>query len=130
MIIFLKKEIHKMIKILVVEDTPSEIKLMTSYLIASGYNVITAYTGKEGLRKILAEKPDLVITDLVMPEMSGLELCRSLKKNPNTKDLPIIACTSKNQEIDKMWGKKQGIDVYLTKPYTEQEILNAIKSVI
>ena len=119
-----------MIKILVVEDTPSEIKLMTSYLIASGYNVITAYTGKEGLRKILAEKPDLVITDLVMPEMSGLELCRSLKKNPNTKDLPIIACTSKNQEIDKVWGKKQGIDVYLTKPYTEQEILNAIKSVI
>ncbi len=65
-----------------------------------------------------------------MPEMSGLELCRSLKKNPNTKDLPIIACTSKDQEIDKMWGKRQGVDVYVTKPYTEQEILNAIKSVI
>lgn len=119
-----------MIKILVVEDTPSEIQLMTSYLMASGYNVITAHTGKEGLRKTLAEKPDLVITDLVMPEMSGLELCRSLKKNPNTRDLPVIACTSKNQEIDKMWGKKQGIDVYVTKPYTEEEILNAIKSVI
>lgn len=65
-----------------------------------------------------------------MPDMSGLELCRNLKKNPNTKDLPIIACTSKNQDIDKMWGLKQGIDVYLTKPYTQEEIITAIKSVI
>ena len=119
-----------MITILVVEDTASEMQLIKSYLVAGGYNVITANTGKEGLRKTLSEKPNLVITDVVMPEMSGLELCRSLKKNPNTKDLPIIACTSKNQEIDKMWGKRQGVDVYVTKPYTEEEILDAIKSVI
>lgn len=119
-----------MITILVVEDTISEMQLLKSYLIEGGYKVITANTGKEGLRKILAEKPHLLITDLVMPEMSGLELCRSLKKNPNTKDLPIIACTSKNQEIDKMWGMRQGIDVYVTKPYTQEEILKAIESVM
>ncbi len=119
-----------MIKILVVEDTPSEMQLMTGYLMEAGYKVITATTGKEGLLKTLSEKPNLLITDLVMPEMSGLELCRNLKKNPNTKDLPIIACTSKSQAIDKMWGMKQGIDIYITKPYTQDEILNAIKSIV
>ena len=119
-----------MITILVVEDTISEMQLIKSYLIEGGYKVITANTGKEALRKTLAEKPNLLITDLIMPEMSGLELCRSLRKNPNTKNLPIIACTSKNQEIDKMWGMRQGIDVYITKPYTQEEILNAIKSII
>lgn len=119
-----------MITILVVEDTISEMQLIKSYLIEGGYKVITANTGKEALRKTLAEKPNLLITDLIMPEMSGLELCRSLRKNPNTKNLPIIACTSKNQEIDKLWGMRQGIDVYITKPYTQEEILNAIKSII
>jgi twitching motility two-component system response regulator PilH len=117
-----------MLTILIVEDTPSEIALMRSYLAEEGYNIITANTGKEALLKILSGKPNLVITDLVMPEMNGLELCRSLKKNPQTKNLPIIACTSKNQEIDKMWGMKQGIDIYLTKPYTKQQIISAINS--
>lgn len=119
-----------MVTVLLVEDTASEMQLMKSYLIEGGYNVITAETGKEGLRKTLSEKPNLIITDLVMPEMSGLELCRSLKKNPNTQDIPIIACTSKNQDIDKMWGMKQGINIYLTKPYTKDEIINAVKSVL
>jgi twitching motility two-component system response regulator PilH len=117
-----------MITILIVEDAPSEMKLIDTYLREAHYNVITANNGKEGLRKALAEKPNLVITDLVMPEMSGLELCRSLKKNPNTNNIPVIACTSKDQELDRMWGLKQGIDIYLTKPFTKDEIVNAIKS--
>lgn len=119
-----------MLTILIVEDAPSEMALMRSYIIDEGYNIITANTGKEALVKILSEKPNLVITDLVMPEMNGLELCRSLKKNPQTKNLPIIACTSKNQEIDKLWGMKQGIDIYITKPYTKEQIINAIYSLL
>lgn len=117
-----------MLTILIVEDTPSEMALMRSYLVEEGYNILTANTGKEALRKILSGKPDLVVTDLVMPDMNGLELCRNLKKNPQTKNLPIIACTSKNQEIDKLWGMKQGIDIYLTKPYTKEQIISAINS--
>jgi two-component system, chemotaxis family, response regulator PixH len=119
-----------MITVLLVEDTLSEMELMKTYLMEGGYNVITAENGKEGLRKTIALKPNLIITDLVMPDMSGLELCRSLKKNPNTKELPIIACTSKNQDIDKMWGMKQGINVYITKPYSKEQILDAIKSLL
>jgi twitching motility two-component system response regulator PilH len=115
--------------VLVVEDTPSEMELMTLYLRESGYKVITATNGKEALEKVSQEKPDVVITDVVMPDMNGFELCRSLKKNPDTKNVPVIACTSKNQELDRLWGMKQGVDIYLTKPYTKEEIIRAVKSV-
>jgi twitching motility two-component system response regulator PilH len=115
--------------ILVVEDTPSEMELMTLYLRESGYKVLTATNGKEALEKVSQEKPDVVITDVVMPDMNGFELCRSLKKNPDTKNVPVIACTSKNQELDRLWGMKQGVDIYLTKPYTKEEIIRAVRSV-
>lgn len=118
-----------MITILVVEDTASEMQLITSFLKEADYKVITANNGKEGLLKTLSEKPNVVITDLVMPEMNGLELCRSIKKNPTIQSIPVIACTSKNLELDRMWGIKQGIDVYVTKPFTKDEIINAIQSV-
>lgn len=116
-----------MITVLVVEDTPSEQQLITSYLKESGYNVLPVSNGKDAIDTALALKPDVVITDVVMPGMNGLELCRILKKNAATKTLPIIACTSKNQELDRLWGMKQGIDVYVTKPFTKEEIVRALK---
>ena len=115
--------------VLVVEDTASEQDLIVSYLSESGYTVISANNGQEALKKIETKKPDVVITDLVMPGMSGLELCRSLKKNAETKDVPIVACTSKNQELDKLWGMKQGINDYITKPFSREDILRAVRSV-
>jgi len=118
-----------MTTVLVVEDTPSEQILIIGYLVDSGYNVISANNGQEALKKIEVTKPDIVITDLVMPGMSGLELCRSLKKNPETKDIPIVACTSKSQELDKLWGMKQGINLYITKPFSREDIVRAIRSV-
>ena len=118
-----------MITVLVVEDSPSELSLISSYLQAEGYKVIGASTGKEALQKSTQFKPNVVVTDVVMPEMNGFELCRSLKKNPDTQKIPVVACTSKNQELDRLWGMKQGVDVYVTKPYTQEEILRAVKSV-
>jgi two-component system, chemotaxis family, response regulator PixH len=118
-----------MTRVLVVEDTISERELICSYLTESGYVVTSARNGQEALQKIKDQIPDVVLTDLVMPDMSGLELCRSLKKNPLTQNLPIIACTTKSQELDKLWGMKQGINVYLTKPFTKEDILRAVKSV-
>ncbi len=118
-----------MTTILVVEDNASEQDLIISYLVEGGYSVISAPNGQEALKKIEERLPDVVVTDLVMPGMSGLELCRSLKKNQDTKDLPIVACTSKNQELDKLWGMKQGIDVYVTKPFSREDILRAVRSV-
>lgn len=118
-----------MITVLVVEDTMSEQQLITLYLQEAGYKVINANNGKDALSKVTDQKPDVVVTDVVMPGMNGFELCRSLKKNPDTQKLPVIACTSKNQELDRLWGMKQGVDVYVTKPFTREEIVRAIRSV-
>ncbi|TBR59760.1 response regulator [Mastigocladus laminosus UU774] len=115
--------------ILIVEDSPSELELMSHYLRESGYNVIKTSNAKEGLEQAISQQPDVIVTDVVMPGMSGFELCRSLKKNPVTQKVPIVICSSKNQEIDRLWAMRQGADAYLTKPYTREQLLRAIKSV-
>ncbi|HEY9619490.1 MAG TPA: response regulator [Crinalium sp.] len=115
--------------ILVVEDTPSEMELLSHYLRQSGYVVINATSAKEALNKAIEQKPDAIVTDVVMPGMSGFELCRSLKKNPATDKVPIVICSSKNQEIDRLWGMKQGADAYIAKPFTREQLVRAIKSV-
>lgn len=114
--------------ILVVEDTPSEMKLISYYLQESGYSVINAVSAKEALERIIEKKPDIIITDVVMPEMSGFELCRNLKKHPETEKVPVIICTSKNQEIDRLWAMRQGANAYLTKPFTREELLKVVQS--
>lgn len=116
-----------MITVLVVEDTTSERELICEYLRQGGYAVVSAANGTEGLEKFEKMQPNVVITDLVMPGMSGLELCRAIKKIATTK-VPVIACTSKNQELDRLWGMKQGVDVYLTKPFTKEEIVQTVRS--
>ena len=116
--------------ILVVDDTPSELALITNFLKESGFSVVVATDAKEALAKAADHKPDVVITDVVMPGMSGFELCRTLKKNEATKNTPIVVCTSKNQELDRLWGMKQGANAYVTKPFTQEELLRAVKSVM
>ncbi|MGG6266698.1 response regulator transcription factor [Leptolyngbya sp. AN03gr2] len=115
--------------VLVVEDTPSEMELLSHYLREGGYSVIGVVSAKDALTKAIEIKPDVVITDVVMPGMSGFELCRSLKKNPETQKVPIIICTSKGQEIDRLWGMRQGADVYITKPFTREQLIRAVRSV-
>ncbi len=115
--------------ILIVEDSPSELELMSHYLKESGYNVIKAAGAKEALEKAMEQKLDAIVTDVVMPGMSGFELCRALKRNPTTQKVPVLICSSKNQEIDRLWAMRQGADAYLTKPYTRDELVRAIKSV-
>ncbi len=115
--------------ILIVEDSPSELELMSYYLKDSGYNIIKASGAKEALQKASSEQPDLIVTDVVMPGMSGFELCRSLKRNPATQKVPIVICSSKDQEIDRLWALRQGADAYVTKPFTREQLLRAIKSV-
>jgi chemotaxis family two-component system response regulator PixH len=115
--------------VLIVEDTPSEMELISHYLQEGGYSVIAVGTAKLALDQAIALKPDVIITDVVMPGMSGFELCRSLKKHPMTEKVPIIICTSKSQEIDRLWGLRQGADVYLTKPFTSEQLIHAVKTV-
>ncbi|MEL6927267.1 MAG: response regulator [Cyanobacteria bacterium J06600_6] len=113
--------------ILVVDDLQAQLNLISGYLEQEGYRVVTAGNGNEALAKASAQTPDLVITDLVMPEMSGLEFCRKLKKNPETAEIPVIACTTKDRDMDKKWAKKQGVVAYLVKPFTQQEMVSAVK---
>ena len=116
--------------VLIVEDTPSERELISHYLREEGYNVIHAVTAQEGFDKAIASRPDLIVTDVVMPGMSGFELCRSLKRAPETAKVPIIICSSKDQAIDRLWGMRQGADAYMTKPFNREELLKVIKSVL
>lgn len=114
--------------ILVVDDLQAQLNLISGYLEQEGFKVVTAGNGNEALEKATVQSPDLVITDLVMPEMSGLEFCRKLKKNPETADIPVIACTTKDRDIDKKWAKKQGVIAYLVKPFTREEMITTVKN--
>lgn len=116
--------------ILVVDDLKSELDLITEYLTSSGYKVITAINGKEALDKIAAEKPDAIVTDWMMPEMGGLDLCRKLKKNADTATIPVIACTAKDRDVDRMWATKQGVQNYIVKPCSKEDLVNAVKQVV
>lgn len=115
--------------VLVVEDTASEMELITTFLKESGYTVIGAVDAQEALNKVSQCRPDVIVTDVVMPGMSGFELCRSIKKNPETEKLPVIVCSSKNQEIDRLWAMKQGADAYVIKPFKQEDLVKAVRSV-
>jgi twitching motility two-component system response regulator PilH len=116
-------------KILIVDDSLSQLDLMCHYLRDSVYRIIKVTSAEQALKIALQEELDLIITDVVMPEMSGFELCRFLKKNPATQKVPIVICSSKNQKVDRLWGMKQGAVAYVSKPFTREELLGAIESV-
>jgi twitching motility two-component system response regulator PilH len=112
--------------ILVVEDSPTEMQIVKNALQSRGYNVITAANGEEGIEKAHRERPQLVVLDIILPGKNGYQVCRDLKSSPDTKDVPVIILTSKNQESDRFWGMKQGADAYLTKPWREDELLATV----
>ena len=116
--------------VLIVDDLKAELDLLSSYIQKEGYLVRTATDGREALQDITYQKPDVIISDWMMPEMGGLELCRNLRRNPDTADIPVIACTVKDRDIDRKWAAKQGVAIYLTKPCTREQIVKAVKSVL
>ncbi|MGH7889453.1 MAG: response regulator [Thermodesulfobacteriota bacterium] len=117
-------------KVLVVDDSPTELRLVTSALNGKGYNIITASDGVEAIQKVMKERPDLIVLDVVMPVKDGFQVCRELKKSPDTKEIKIVMLTSKNQETDRFWGMKQGADVYITKPFKEKELADCVAGLI
>jgi two-component system, chemotaxis family, response regulator PixH len=116
-------------KILIVDDSLSQLDLMCHYLRDTVYRIIKVTSAQQALKIALQEELDLIITDVVMPEMSGFELCRFLKKNPATQKVPIVICSSKNQKVDRLWGMKQGAVAYVSKPFSREQLLRAIESV-
>jgi two-component system alkaline phosphatase synthesis response regulator PhoP len=119
---------HNMARILIVEDEPSMVAGLRDNFEYEGYEVITAPDGIAGLESALKEAPDLVILDVMMPRMSGLDVCKQLKsKRPS---LPIIMLTARGQELDKVVGLELGADDYVTKPFSIRELLARIKAVL
>lgn len=114
-----------MSKVLLVDDNLSLLELMEGYLRESGHTVIRTTDSKEALAKALEHKPDVIITDVVMPGLSGFELCRSLK-HPDTANIPVVICSSKDQGIDRLWGMKQGAVAYLTKPFSREQLVRTV----
>ncbi len=117
-----------MTKILIVEDEPNMVAGLRDNFEFEGYQVISAYDGAEGLERALSDSPDLVVLDVMMPKMSGLDVCKQLKaKRPS---LPIIMLTARGQEVDKVVGLELGADDYVTKPFSIRELTARIKAVL
>lgn len=119
-----------MTTVLVVDDSPMIREMVSSHLTQHGFKVVEAGDGAEAIEKIQAKLPDLIVTDVVMPRMNGYELCRWIKSNAQTKNLPVVMCTTKSEEFDKYWGMKQGADAYITKPYQPPELLNILQELL
>lgn len=113
-------------KILVVEDSPTDLHKIRSTLEGGGYQILVATDGEEALRKAGSEKPDLVLLDVVLPNKSGFEVCRELKASPDTSDIKVVMVSSKSEYADRFWGKKQGADDYLGKPFKDDELLDVV----
>jgi twitching motility two-component system response regulator PilH len=120
----------KMKTVLLVDDLQAELDLIGGYLQQGGFTVITASNGEEGFQKALDQQPDAIVADMVMPEMSGLELCRKLKKTPATAAIPIIACTTRDRSVDQAWAKRQGVVAYVTKPCTAEQLVNTVQATL
>ena len=116
-------------KILAVDDEKHIVRLVEITLQREGYEVVTANNGAEALEKVATEKPDLVIMDVMMPEMDGLQALQKLKDDPATADVPVIMLTAKAQDSDVFQGWKSGADLYLTKPFNPQELMTFVRRI-
>jgi twitching motility two-component system response regulator PilH len=114
--------------ILIVDDSRTELLYLADMLMRRGYSVKTANNAEDALRLIAGERPDLLLLDVVMPGLNGFQLTRQLTKDPASAEIPIILCTSKNQEADRVWGLRQGAKDYILKPVNENILLSKIKA--
>ena len=115
-----------MAKVMVVDDAYSELKLMESILRDAGHQVVTLTDGDALEDRVTIERPDVLLLDIVMPKRNGYELLRSLKRNALTRATPVVLVSSRNQESDRAWGRRQGADEYLGKPFTSDQLLGMV----
>ncbi len=119
-----------MARILVVDDSPTELYKLSGMLEKHGFEVLKAENGADGVALARQEKPDAVLMDIVMPGLNGFQATRQLTKDPETTNIPVIIITTKDQETDRVWGKRQGAKDYLTKPVEEATLIKTLKSVL
>lgn len=115
-------------KVLVVDDSATERHILGEVLTKQGFEVSFAESGELGVAKARQDKPDLIIMDVVMPGLNGFQATRAITKDPETAHIPVLLCTTKDQETDKIWGLRQGAKDYLVKPVNAAELLTKIAS--
>ena len=120
----------KMSTALIVEDVQTDLMILTSYLEHLGWRVIAAMNGEEALTYLSSNKPDIVFLDVVLPGRSGFEICRAIKSQTDTQQIPVVMCSTKNTDMDRFWGLKQGADLYLTKPVNRDDFTTAIQKLV
>jgi twitching motility two-component system response regulator PilH len=114
--------------ILVVDDSPTDRQHLSELLSKSGYKVLLAESAEDALAKVKQLRPDLVLMDVVMPGQNGFQLTRAITRDPRFANVPVIMCTSKNQETDKVWGMRQGARDYVVKPVSPADLLAKIQA--
>ena len=115
-------------KVLVCDDSVTDLTRIKTIVEGAGYVTVTASSGVEALSRAKAERPDIIFLDVIMPEMDGFEACRKLRQDPETKAIPIIFVTSKNQKADRVWAQMQGASDLIGKPYNPEQIIAKLKA--
>ena len=117
-------------KVLVVDDSWTELTMIATPLRNSGFEVITAVDGDEAIEKVFRERPQCIVLDVVLPKQNGFQVCRRLKNFEASRHIPIILLTSKNTPLDKSWGLRQGADMYITKPFDQDELVASVRRLL
>ncbi len=118
-----------MTTILVIDDSPSEMAKFREILTKNNFTILEATNGERGIQLATEHVPDLILMDVVMPEMNGFQATRKITRNKTTAHIPVVIVSTKDQETDRVWGKRQGAKEYLTKPFQEADLLEIIRSV-
>ena len=116
--------------ILIVDDSPTAQRIIRLAVEAGGYRVLTASDGDEAIDVAQRERPDLIVLDIILPKKNGFQVCRHLKAFPETRGIKVVLLSSKNHETDILWGKRQGADGYLTKPFETEQLLACIDAAL
>ena len=117
----------RMITILLVEDSLTDTEMLSAFLRKAGLLVVSVTSYEDAQIKLRVQKPDLVLLDVILPGQSGFELCRELKTNSGTRHIPVVICSTKGTEVDKLWGSMLGADAYLAKPIDQQELVQTVQ---
>ncbi len=115
---------------LIVEDVQTDRLIFTSYLESAGWQVVVVMNGEDALLHLSKNKPDIVFLDVVLPGRSGFEICRTIKSQVETNKIPVVICSTKNTDLDRFWGMKQGADLYLSKPVERNDLLEALQKLV
>jgi twitching motility two-component system response regulator PilH len=116
--------------ILIIDDSPTDVRVLATLMERAGHQVAAVNSAEEGIERVHAERPDLVIMDVIMPGMNGFQATRTLTRDPKTQDIPVVMITTKSMETDRVWGMRQGARAFITKPVGEKELLTCINDLL